>query len=495
MGPGGNFTTDSGSGSSLVAQLLQSVPSTIAGASIGPSSGNQANPSGVSSNPSQSALPGTGTQGAGSVPAPISGPPRVGLFTETGNALLRDGIDIHGIVLNRYALDSTAGPDPHNQGDITAIAPAADFDLGKLLGIDGGNIHTQVTFLALRVNEPNFSDTTGGFLTGFQATPALPGNWAYISYLTYEQKLLKQKLSIEFGRTNFFRYFFLPNSLDPFLAFSTVAQVVGDSATVPFPTWGARAIYHVTPTFYYQVAAFEDNFFRSTNEPFTLGSSRATGAQVFAEVGSRSEFFNSRYPENFELGVEYSTRTGYSYTKGSPLVAFPAFQAANYPGGGFVFFQGLQTLWRGGRRIGGPPPNIAVYGAADVSYDKPQPFDLDALVGVNFTGLVPRRPNDALGLQAHYQRLSKVEAGFESRFHDIFAGPGPDQSRNNWAFDATYNLSFNNVVSIRPSVQYFVNPDNYGDPTFHKRPADGFEISALLVISLGRLFGTSMKPI
>ena len=90
--------------------------------------------------------------------------------------------------------------------------------------------------------------------------------------------------------------------------------------------------------------------------------------------------------------------------------------------------------------------------------------------------------------------MSAVEAAFESKFHNIFAGPGPNQPRNNFAFDATYNLSFNNVVSIKPSLQYFVNPDGFGDPTFSKRPGDGFEISALLVVALGRVFGTSAKP-
>ncbi len=461
--------------------------------SIGPAPGNSANPTGISTNPATNTLPGAGNT-LQSIPTPISGPPQVGLFTGFGDQLLRDGIDVHGIYLNRYLLDSTAGPHPHVQGDISSFAPAADFDLEKLLGIRGGTIHTQFSFNFARVDEPNLADYTGGWLTGWQTTPALPGLWAYPSYITYEQKLLNQKLSIEFGRTNFFRYFFQPNALDPFFNISAVAQVVGDSSSVPFPTWGARAIYHFTPKYWVQVAAFADNDFQADDEPFTVGAARAVGSAIFAELGSRTEFFNSRYPENFELGVEYSTRTGYSFTKGSPLPEVAAFTAANYPGGGFVFLHGQQVLWRGPRKLNGPPANIALYGSVDPSYDKPQPFDLDAIVGVNFVGFVPGRPYDALGFQTHYLRLSKVEAGFESKFHDIFAGPGPNQPRNNFAFDATYNLSFNNIVSLRPSLQYFVDPDNYGDPTFNKRPGDGFEISAELIISLGRLLGTSNKP-
>ena len=467
-------------------------PETGVKSTTGPKSKSPPDPGAPSQRATNSLLSG-GTTGQGP-PGPFSAAPTVGLFTGTGAALQRDGIDVHGIILDRYLADTTAGPDPHHDGNITAIAPAADFDLEKLLGIKGGAFHTQFTFLVGRYDEPNLADYAGGWLTGWQTTPALSGEWVYPSLVTYEQKLLQNKLSIEFGRTNFFRYFFTPNALDPFFNISAVAQVVGDSSSVPFPTWGARAIYHFTPKYWVQLGAFEDYDYGSDNEPFAFGAARAPGASIFTEIGSRTEFFNSKYPENFELGVEYSTRTGYSYTKGSPLPEAAAFSAANYPGGGFVFFQGLQTLWRGPRKVFGPPANIALYGSVDPSYDKPQPFDIDAILGLNFNGFVPGRPFDAVGFQAHYLRLSAVEAAFESKFHNIFAGPGPNQPRNNYAFDATYNLSFNNVVSLKPSLQYFVNPDNFGNPTFNKRPGDGFEVSVELVVALGRLLGTSSKP-
>ena len=161
-----------------------------------------------------------------------------------------------------------------------------------------------------------------------------------------------------------------------------------------------RAIYHLTPKYWVQVAAFEDNFYTATNTPFVLGASQAQGTQIFGEVGSRTEFFNSRYPTNFELGVEHNTRHGYSRTKGSPLAENPNFTAADYPGGDFVFFQGLRTLWRGAPKVAAPPTNVGVYGSVDTTYDKPQPFDLDAILGVNFNGFVPGRPHDGVGMSA-----------------------------------------------------------------------------------------------
>ncbi len=114
----------------------------------------------------------------------------------------------------------------------------------------------------------------------------------------------------------------------------------------------------------------------------------------------------------------------------------PGRQATDYPGGGVIFFQGAQVVWRGsGAAANGPPKNIQVCGSLDAAVGKPQPVDMDAMVGANFTGFLPGRPFDILGLQAHYLRLSQVEANFESALQRRVAGPGPAQSRDGFAFE------------------------------------------------------------
>ena len=119
---------------------------------------------------------------------------------------------------------------------------------------------------------------------------------------------------------------------------------------------------------------------------------------------------------------------------------------------------------------------------------------MDAEAGIAFTGLIPGRPLDALSFQTHYQRLSAVEADFETRNHNIFAGPGPSQSRNGFAFELDGNIQATRWVAIRPIVEYFVNPDNYFDSTQPRRPSDGFITGILAYIPLGPVFGTSTKP-
>ena len=193
----------------------------------------------------------------------------------------------------------------------------------------------------------------------------------------------------------------------------------------------------------------------------------------------------------------YNTRYGRTNLKGTGAPATPLLQAENYPGGAVFFTQGLKTVWRGAARDVGPPANVAVYGALNLSAAKPQPIDFDALLGVNITGFVPGRPFDALGLQARYQRLSEAEARGETRRQRLLIPGGrfgPEQPRDGFAFEAVANIQVTPAIGFRPIAQYFVNPDNYYPPAPPGRPRDGFMFGFFAVTSLGRLLGTSLKP-
>lgn len=458
-----------------------------------PGAAGQTGPEGVSPRPGDNT---TGDQTLEQTPAPTSPPPRIGLFPEFGARLLDRGIDFHGIAFDHFLANPSAGVDRGHTANLGALRPAVDLDLGKLVNLPGGNVHVGMTFFGLRSDIPQIITQAGGVLTGFQTTPATQTN--LLSLLTYEQRLLGDRLSFEVGRTNIYNYFFLPNSLDPFTHYSTTVQVNGDFPSTPYPTWGGRATYKVTPTWYVQGGVFEDNYRTATNYGSRVfATNQSSGAQILAEVGQRSEFSNAAYPSNLELGFLWNTRTGRTNLKGTGAPASTLLQAANYPGGGVVFFQGQKVLWRGVRPDFGPPPNIAVYGSLDASVDKPQPIDFDAMLGVNFTGLVSGRPFDALGVQTKYQRLSQVEANGETRRQRLLIRGGrfgPEQPRDGFSFEVVGNIQLAPAIAFRPIVQYFVNPDNYYPPAPPGRPRDGFEAGFFAVVSLGRLLGTSLKP-
>lgn len=455
-----------------------------------PGAAARTGPEGLSPRPGDNT---TGDEALRETPTPISPPPRVGLFPKFGKTLLDRGIDLHGIAYDHFNSNPTAGVQPGHTTNLGAFRPAVDLDLQRLVGIPGGTVHASMTFFGLRSGIPQISAQAGGFLTGFQTTPVVQTN--ILSLLTYEQKLLDGRLSIEAGRTNAYNYFLLSNSLDPFTNFSSAFQVNGDFNSPPYPHWGGRATYKMTPTWYVQAGAFEDNYHAAINGN-PLGTSKAAGAQIIGEIGQRSEFTNAAYPSNFEAGIEWNTRNGRSNLKGTGAPANMLLQRTNYSGGGVLFTQGQQVVWRGAQRDVGPPANIALFGAFDVALEQPQPISLDALAGVNLTGFVPGRPFDALGVQAHYQKLSAAEVQSESFRQRIIDGPGPRQRGSNWAFEVVGNIQVTPAIAFRPIVQYFVNPDNYYPPAPGKnmRPRDGLEAGFFAVVSLGRLLGTSLKP-
>ncbi len=450
-------------------------------------------------------MPGLNTTGDQTLPevsTPTSAPPRIGLFPEFGAKLLNAGIDFHGIAFDHFLANPTAGTVPGQINNLFAFRPAADFDLQKIVGIPGGNIHLGLTFFGLRDDIPQIITQAGGVMTGFQTTPSTQTN--LVSLLTYEQRFLDGRLSIEAGRTNVYNYFLLPNSLDPFTHFSSTFQVVGDFNSNPYPVWGGRATYRFTPTWYVQAGAFEDNYRYAVNYGDRFGTNKATGAQVLGELGYRSDFTNDRYPANMEIGFEWNTtpygdRTNNAKGTAAPIIV-PITSAGPFAGGGVIFAQGQKVVFRGpARPEGGPPFNIALYGALDTSVDKPQPIDFDMLAGVNMTGFIPNRPLDAVGLQFKYQRLSADEQARETLLQRMLAHQAGTQSRNGYALELVGNVQVTSAIALRPIAEYFIHPDNYYGPPIaragtYQRPQSGFEVGFFAVVSLGRLLGTSTKP-
>ncbi len=492
-----------------MATLLLATPPVVAwgqvvsgrqGTSEGPGFG--ASPAAPTSPQGQSAVPSlntTGDQTLPQTPIPSSAPPRIGLFPDTGEKLLNAGIDFHGIVFDHFLANPTAGTVPGQRSNLFVFRPAADFDLQKLAGIPGGNVHLGLSFFGVRDDIPQVLTQAGGVMTGFQTTPSTQTN--LVSLLTYEQRSLNGRLSIEAGRTNVYNYFLLPNSLDPFTHFSSTFQVVGDFNSNPYPVWGGRATYRITPTWYVQAGAFEDNYRYAVNYGDRFGTSKSTGAQILGEVGYRSEFANDPYPANFEVGFEWNTtrygdRTNNQKGTAAPIIV-PITSAGPFAGGGVIFAQGQKVIFRGPSRPAGPPFNVALYGAIDTSVDKPQAIDFDVLAGVNVTGFIPSRPLDAFGVQVKYQRLSAIEQSRETLVQRILGRQAGTQSRNGYSVEFVGNVQVTPAISIRPIAEYFIHPDNYYGPPAagsYQRPQSGFEAGVFAVVSLGRLLGTSSKP-
>ena len=478
------------------AVLAASLPVPIVLASVGEDAvGPAASPAGEGTNTGyNTTTPNTsGSTMSGRVPEeppPTGSPPPVGLFPVYGADLRDFGIEVHGLIFDHFLASTTVGSVGGQTSNILGVSPEIDFDLQRLLGLTGAHLHAVETIWGLRSDQPFLLFDLGGELTGYQSTPISHAN--YLSVLTLEEDLLNGGLSVEAGRTNAYRYFFLPNSLDVFSDESTTLYAGGDFSPIPYPVWGAVVKYHLDPSWYLQAGAFEDNYDRSVNNNYMFGTSGAAGVQVLGEINYRTEFATSHYPANMEIGVEYNTRNGETNIKATPLAYSPTLAAADYSGGAILYGQGLQVVWRGRDQPVGPPANIAVFATAAVATNQ-QPFKTDEFLGVNFNGFWPGRPFDALGLQVHYQRLSAVEAKFETMGETLVGHSAGKQEQDGFGFEGLYNITATPWLTVQPIVEYFVNPDAYALP-FQRRPSDGFMFGISTIIPIGRLLGTSEMP-
>ena len=211
-------------------------------------------------------------------PTVTSGGVTNGLFPALGNTLLNDGIDFHGVLLDHFLANPSAGNLPGYTSNLGVFRPSADFDLGKIAGLSGATIHTSITYFFTKDNEPGIIADTGGAADGYQTTPIL--STTILTRLTYEQRLLDDKLDLEVGRSNVHQYFFIPNSLDFFSYDSPVLYVDADFNSIPYGVYMGKATYHFTPFWYVQGGAFEDDYRDEVEQPFKLGNSRGFGRAV-----------------------------------------------------------------------------------------------------------------------------------------------------------------------------------------------------------------------
>ena len=485
-----------GAATSVLAQASSqpgsSPPAASAATPAGQGPGPTENAQGISNNPSANTPGQTNLNPISSPPSP-SAPP-TGLFAKTGKTLLDSGFDFHGVLVDHYLNNSGAGSKPGNDENLDVFRLVLDVDLQKAIGLPGGFFHVADTYFWGRSNSSQLVLQTGGAIDGYQTTPIAHNS--LLTTLTYEQQFLDGRASIEAGRTNPHRAFFISNSVDPFSYDSTTIYLDGDVNSYPYSQWGGRVTYHLTPKWYLQEGEFEDNYVGSVDYPYDFSTKHAAGLISIGEIAYRSEFSNSRYPANLEVGFFYNDRSGPNNINGTAAPYSKILAPVDYGEAGIIFAQGSQTIWRGGGAgLAAQPTNVSIYGSTSITTTHPQPIDMDALVGVNFTGLLPMRPRDVFEVQMRYQRLSDVEAADETRLRRVINHQAGVQETDGLAFEAIDRVSLTRWLSIAPLVQYYKNPDNYFVPiVLHTKPHDGIMFGVYAAIAIGPLLGTSSKP-
>lgn len=363
----------------------------------------------------------------------------------------------------------------------------ADADLGRIAGLRGGLVHA--TFAQFYGHE--LSSDVIGARTKVQSY-YYPYKQFEMSELTYEQRLLGDRLDVTVGRANGTGTFARSTYG---CRFQTVAdcpfeltQVVAGLPGFPYSNWGGSVRFDPTRATYAQAGAYEVNPRRQHESGFDWGLNRSTGVVVPAEIGYATTFATDPYPRHLKFGGWYNSADytdPYLNARGRSRALFGGAPQGYAGGRGGLYALADQVVYRHDARSA---RGVAVFGSVGGPFDGKELFALQAVAGALWTGPFDARPGDQIGVLGTYLRLTNAEVGY---LNDLLAhARSPDRlSRNEFIAEVNYGFRIVPGVYLAPSVQVLLNPDLINKPNAGKTPRNALVAGLKLVVNGNELLG------
>ncbi len=419
-------------------------------------------------------------------PAPLANDPLLGPAVRLGRDLLDAGILPRLRYIDAFAANPVGGlkQGADNSG---VVIFGADMDLGRIAGIPGGLIHA--SFAQLYGHE--LSTDNIGSRTKVQSY-YYPYKQFELSELTYEQSLFGDKLNLLAGRANATGEF----ARDTFgCRFENVAdcpleltQLVGGFPGFPYVNWGGRVRVRPTPNLYIKAGAYEIEPNRNKNSGFAWDATSASGFVMPVEIGYGTTFADDDHPRNFKAGMWYNSapyndpllntkHTSRALFGGAPLT---------HPGGrtgGYLLAD--QMVWR---HDNGSQRGVTVFGAAAAPFDPSEAFAFQGVLGAVWTGAFDARPADQIGVLANFIQLSRKENQYLDGLLRKAHSPG-FIPQSGYVFEVNYGYRIVPGVTLQPTLQYLVNPDDISRTSTKVAPRDAFVVGVKFSVNANQLLG------
>jgi porin len=435
--------------------------------------------------------PGQNTRGLSvNVPPPTGEMPgrRTGPLSGIGNALDAYGINLGLVLANLTLANPSTGTAPHNWANYFALVMSADVDLSKLIGLPNTQFHITEAWEPPSHNTYSYVLQTG---SAFALAPVQTVSSDLVKF-TLSHDLFDKRLHIEYGRMNINDDFMVPTMCNGCVA-STPALTVN----VPGFTkslWGARIAYQLSHNIRLGLGAIEDNSDLFTKSSGWNWSSRTrTGIIGVANMLYTSDFSDSRYPLNAEVGVYHNTSP---YTDdlynvdGSSQALNPFGTALKHGSGTWGFYgQGRKVVWTAAGSEGPVRPNIALYGGAFITPGVGQSYPVEAFGGAEYGGFLKNSPMTLVGTTVRYIRLSHERALFEQQLSTV-SGWGSDAvHQNTFSFELHAQYGIAPGILVNGFAQYFLHPDRARIFAALGPTRSGIQVGVGLIIDLGVLSG------
>lgn len=262
----------------------------------------------------------------------------------------------------------------------------------------------------------------------------------------------------------------------------------------------ARVSYNITPAWYVQAGAYEDNPRAVFQYGFDWDTRTSTGALALAEIGYKTDFTTTLYPSHFELLGFYnsSQRTDPAFSaRGRSIVFNPTDPARTQDGSAGFIFNAQRVVWRadGGAEAGNlHPTSLVAFASVSAAPYGIVPVTAEAYGGFTLQSPLQSRPYDSIGVKFHWTQLSSSEQSFLQMSNLIAGGSGYFKSRNSFAYELNAHIQLAQYIAIEPTIQYFQNANNFYNPRSTRVARDGFFFGGTLQIALGQLLGLSSAP-
>ncbi len=374
-----------------------------------------------------------------------------------GQALQDWGINFRLPITEQFMNNVTEGSSPARSASASWFMPTIDFDLHTMFGIPDARIRVMETMYFLKWHDD-------GDLTGFQAASdsgplgtdhRLTKEPNTLSQLSYEQLLFDKRLDLEIGRMSIKRYFFTANC--DVNQLTCIAILLNRDAGLPpaaYPTWMGRAAYNITPNLYIQGGINEIDPHANSSRGYDFGTDHASGYISAGEIGYKTSFATTPYPEEWELGGWYNS-TRHADALNSKIT---------YDNKSLVF-QGSKTVWRqdDGETNDATIRHVNTYFAANESLDKSNVYQSALVAGASLYAPIEDRPNDIVGLKVTWLPLSSHERQFLQNQRVAAGGPA-EFDHLSWYLEANAHIQVARDLIVEPVAQYVINPDTLFEP-------------------------------
>ncbi|MCP1642740.1 porin [Pseudomonas citronellolis] len=340
-------------------------------------------------------------------------------------------------------------------------------DLQKILGWHGAEFQLTVTERSgNNLSNDRISDPRAGQLSSVQEVWGRGQTWR-LTQMWYKQTFLDDALDIkvgQFGEGEDFNSFPCDFQNLAFCGSQVGNWVGGIWYNWPVAQWALRVKYNLSPEFFVQVGAYEQNPSNlETGNGFKLSGSGTKGAILPVELVWSPKVGAQQLPGEYRLGYYYSTAKAddvYEDVNGQPqALTGNAFKSHGSKHGWWVVAQQQVTAHDGDASRGlSLFANFTVHDQATNSVDNYQQ------VGMVYKGLFDARPKDDIGLAVarihinddvtkHQKQLNEV-AGLDDYDNPLF------QPVQHSEYDAElyYGVHVTNWLTVRPNLQYIKHP-------------------------------------